>query len=102
MIESIDVMQDEKVAGLGNPGKELAEELREKIKHHNREHQFDQAFKVMFLSGPDDDETVKLTEPIENDKTDKNDKPVPFTYGTRYVTLESLKEARKTSELKLC
>ncbi len=51
--------------------------------------------KVMFLSRPDDAKTIKLEGPIINDNQ--------FTYGShRYVTLESLKKARKTSELEHC
>lgn len=50
---------------------------------------------VLFLSGPDDAETENLKEPIINDNN--------FTYGSRrYVTLESLKKASKTSELEHC
>ena len=57
--------------------------------------------KVFFLSGLDNPDTVRLDSPIENDKTGKNGKRVPFTFGApRYVTLESLKKASKTSELK--
>ena len=51
--------------------------------------------KVLFLSGPDDAETENLKGSIINDNK--------FTYGSRrYVTLESLKGASKTSELKPC
>ena len=55
------------------------------------------------ILGPSDDETIKLEKPIVNDKKDKNGKPTPFTFGQpRYVTLKSLEEASRTSELELC
>ena len=51
--------------------------------------------KVLFLSGPDEAGTKRLKEPIINDNQ--------FTYGSRrYVTMESLKKASKTSELEHC
>ena len=57
---------------------------------------------ILFLSEPDHEETINLREPIINDKKNKNGDPTPFTYGTpRYVTLESLVNSRKTSELEL-
>ena len=101
VIESIDMSQQEEIAFLEGSQKRLAEELQEKIDHHKLSHEFGQAFKVMFLSEPGDDETVKLKGPIINDKKDKNGKTTPFTFGQpRYVTLESLEKASKTSELK--
>ena len=56
--------------------------------------------KVMFLSEPDDDETIKLKQKIINDQKAKSGKNVAFVMGQRYVTMESLKMASKTSELK--
>ena len=76
--------------------------MRERIDFQKQGLEFGQAFKVMFLSGPSDDETIKLEKPIVNDKKDKNGKPTPFTFGQpRYVTLKSLEEASRTSELEL-
>ena len=103
VLESIDMMDPEEIESLGDSQRRLAEQLRERISHHKQGHEFGQAFKVMFLSGPTDDETVKLTNPIVNDKKDKNGRPTPFTFGQpRYVTLESLKNAQLTSELAFC
>ena len=72
--------------------KELARELRKNIgdKWHGP---LDRQFKIMFLSGPDDDSTVDLKEPIIHDTKGA------FVQRHRYVGLESLKKARKTSEL---
>ena len=74
MVESIDMSQPEQLESLEDNQKRLAEELRKRIDCHNQGHEFGQAFKVMFLSGPTDDETVKLKKPIVNDKKDKNGK----------------------------
>ena len=102
VIENIDMRQQEAIKSLDDHQKGLAEELRKTIGRLNRWHEFNGRFKIMFLTGPDDDETVNRKEPIKNDKQGKSEKLVPFTYGARYVTLESLKSARKTSELKSC
>ena len=103
VIESIEVTQQEQIASLDGDQKELAEELSKKIDQHRQGREFGKAFKVMFLSQHDDVETVELSETIINDKNDKNGNPVTFTYGQpRYVTLESLRTAGKTSELVLC
>ena len=103
VVESIDMAQPEQFESLEDSQKRLAKELRERIDCQKQGHEFGQAFKVMFLSGPSDDETIKLEKPIVNDKKDKNRKPTPFTFGQpRYVTLKSLEEASRTSELELC
>ena len=103
VVESIDMTQPEQIASLDESQKRLAEELRERIDHHKQGHEFGQASKVIFLSGPSNDETVKLEKPVVNDKKDKNGKPTPFTFGQpRYVTLKSLQEASRTSQLELC
>ena len=103
VVESIDMTQQEDFDSLEGNQKMLVEELQGKICHQELNHEFGQAFKVMFLSEPTDDETVKLERPIVNDKNDKKGKTTPFTFGQpRYVTLESLKKASKTSELEPC
>ena len=103
VVESIDMTQPEQIASLDESQKGLAEELRERIEHHDRSHEFGQASKVIFLSGPSNDETVKLDKPVVNDKKDKNGKPTPFTFGQpRYVTLKSLQGASRTSQLEFC
>ena len=56
-------------------------------------------YKVMFLSGKDDEATITLSEAIPNDLTDRNGRRTAFTPGHRYVELESLKSARTTSEV---
>ena len=103
VVESIDMTQPEQIASLEDSQRRLAEELWERIDHHERSHEFGQASKVIFLSGPSNDETVKLEKPVVNVKIVKNGKPTPFTFGQpRYVTLKSLQEARTTSQLVLC
>ena len=103
VVESLDMTQPEQFESLEDSQIRLAKELRERIDYQTQGHEFGQAYKVMFLSGPADDETVKLAKPIVNDKKDKNGKPTPFTFGQpRYVTLESMEEASMTSELELC
>ncbi len=103
VIESIDLTHQEEMSSLDGDQKEFAGELLKRIDHHSQHHEFGKAFKVMFLSQSDDAETIKLPRPIINDKNDKNGQPTPFTYGApRYVTLESLRKARKTSQLELC
>ena len=92
VIESIHITRDEELASLDSHQKELASELRKNIgdKWHGP---LDRQFKIMFLSGPDDDSTVDLKEPIIHDTKGA------FVQRHRYVGLESLKKARKTSEL---
>ena len=103
VIESIDLTHQEAIASLDGDQKEFAGELLKRIDHYSQHHEFGKAFKVMFLSQPDNAETMKLPRPIINDKEDKNGQPTPFTYGApRYVTLESMRKARKTSQLELC
>jgi hypothetical protein len=55
--------------------------------------------KVFLLSAPDATETIKLTQPIINDLTSSNGQRIAFTQNRRYVSLEALRKAKKTSEL---
>ena len=97
VIESLDVGNEEGLESLSERNKELIEELKKKIE--GREQELEGTHKYMFLSEPDDNETVRLIKPITNDSKDKNGNLTPFTFGQRYVTLESLKNAGKTSDL---
>ena len=103
VVESIDMRDPKEIESLEGSQKRFAKSLRNRIDYHKQWHEFGQAFKVMFLSKPNNDETVKLENPIVNDKKDKNRNPTPFTFGQpRYVTLKSLRKARRTSELEFC
>ena len=59
VIESIDLTHREEIASLDGDQKEFAGELLKRIDHHSQHHEFGKAFKVMFLSQPDDVETNK-------------------------------------------
>jgi hypothetical protein len=56
-------------------------------------------FKVLLLSAPDSPDTLKLANPISNDKRSKTGKPTAFTMGQRYVASDALTRARTTSDL---
>ena len=102
----IDITHQDEIDSLScSQERKLANELKAKVDCYNMTHEFDTQYKIMFLSEFDDEEagTVKLEREIINDKEDKNGNLSPFTYGQpRYVTLDSLKKARRTSELHLC
>jgi hypothetical protein len=53
----------------------------------------------MQLSGPDDPATLKLAGPIRNDLESDSGRSIAFTQGQRYVSLERLKTAARTSQL---
>lgn len=55
--------------------------------------------KVLLLSAPDAPETVKLQHAIMNDMVSRNGQRTAFTQNQRYVSLEALRRAKKTSEL---
>lgn len=55
--------------------------------------------KVFLLSAPDAAETVKLDQPIINDITSSSGQRTAFTQNQRYVSLEGLRKAKRTSEL---
>jgi hypothetical protein len=55
--------------------------------------------KVFLLSAPDAPETIKLAEAIINDLTSNNGQRIAFTQNRRYVSLDALRKAKKTSEL---
>jgi len=55
--------------------------------------------KVFLLSAPDAVETIRLAEPIVNDLTSNNGQRIAFTQNRRYISLDALRKAKKTSEL---
>jgi hypothetical protein len=55
--------------------------------------------KVFLLSAPDASETAKLEQPVINDMTSGSGQRTAFTQNQRYVSLEALRKAKKTSEL---
>jgi hypothetical protein len=55
--------------------------------------------KVLLLSAPDAVETVKLERPIINDLTSNGGPRIAFARNQRYVSLEALRKAKKTSQL---
>jgi hypothetical protein len=89
--------------------KELTEDFRARlIKLMNeieyyRKERLNQEMKVFLLSAPNDEQTLKLDYDIENDLRSRiSGRPIPFTYGQRYVQLSKLIKRptpRTTSEL---
>lgn len=58
-----------------------------------------QSYKVFILSSPEDPNTLQLEQPIINDMKSKTGKPTAFTMGQRYITVDKLEKAKKTSDL---
>lgn len=58
-----------------------------------------EAYKVMLLSPPESDETIKLDAPVINDLTSESGRPTAFTQGQRYVVLDRLLSAKTTSDV---
>jgi hypothetical protein len=56
-------------------------------------------YQVFLLSGPDDPQTTRLDEPIENDLLSANGRRTAFAQGQRYVRLDNLRRAKRTSDL---
>ena len=56
-------------------------------------------YQVFVLSGPDHPLTVRLEEPIVNDLRSASDRPTAFTQSQRYVRLDNLRSAKRTSDL---
>ena len=101
MIEQINLTDEALVSSLEGPEKDLARELLQRIGDNPETMaQFEEDFKVVFLSAPDDPGTVKLEAPIPNDKRSDSGKTVPFTFGKpRYVSLQALEQATSTTHL---
>ena len=57
------------------------------------------AYKVIILSDPDSAETIKLDAPVVNDLVSKSGRTAAFTQNQRYVSLEKLRTAKRTSDL---
>lgn len=100
-IKSLDLQSETEIKALTDAAlKERVDGLREKVSELQQWSKFSNPLRIMFLSGPEGAETVNLGKPIDNDKKDRNGKTTAFTQGNpRYVTLESLQAAAKTSEL---
>ena len=99
-IKSIDLRNQGEIDALDEERREYAARLKEKIDREGMWHEFGQAFHLMFLSNPDDEETVKLTNPVKNDKKGRGGKRTAFTQSFTYVNLDKLKVARTTGDLR--
>ena len=54
----------------------------------------------MFLSTPEDKETINLDNPIKNDKRSEGGRTVPLLYGTpRYFAREVLEEVARDKSI---
>lgn len=98
-IASIDLRNQDKIDELEEDQRKLAEELKKKIDSTGYWHEFSQAFHLMFLSEPDDEETVKLANSVKNDKKSRSGKRTAFTQSYTYVNLDKLREANTTRDL---
>jgi len=56
-------------------------------------------YKILKLSNPEDPETLVLKAPVFNDLRSERGRPIAFTQNQRYVSLEKLLKAQKTSDL---
>jgi hypothetical protein len=56
-------------------------------------------YQVFLLTGPDDPQTICLDEPIVNDLLSASGRRSAFTQGQRYVKLDNLRRAKRTSDL---
>ena len=84
--------------GTGTPTSvQLARVIRKTLERETRLH--GDISKVFLLTAPDESDTVRLVEPIANDATDGNGRTTAWVMMQRYVTLDSLRSARVTSEL---
>ncbi len=99
-IKSIDLRNQEQIETLDEKQREYVQELKKKIDSNALWHQFPHAFHLMFLSDPDDEETVKLTNSVKNDKKGRGGKGTAFTQSFTYVNLDKLKVARTTGDLR--
>ena len=99
-IKSIDLRNQTEIDGLDEERRGYAERLKEKIDSKGLWHEFAYPFHLMFLSGPDDEETVKLGNPVKNDKKGRSGKGTAFTQSFTYVNLDKLKVASTTGGLR--
>lgn len=102
-IKSIDLRNQDAIDELDEEQRWYAQELREKIDNIDNKdwwRAFGQPFHLMFLSGPDDEETVKLRNPVRNDKRSRSGKGTAFTQSFTYVNLDKLKVAGTTGDLR--
>ena len=56
-------------------------------------------YQVFLLSGPDDAQTIRLNTPIVNNLRSAGGRATAFTMGQRYVRLDDLRRAKRTSDL---
>jgi len=62
-------------------------------------HKAGESYKVLLLTGPEEEGTICINKEIPNDSVDKNGAPTAFVQRQRYTSKEKLKNAKKTSDL---
>ncbi|MDI9431361.1 MAG: hypothetical protein QM570_06550 [Planctomycetota bacterium] len=93
MLESHESVKMSRGVYSGELGRLVDYLLDRKLRTENRE------YKVVLLTPPDDDRTVRLDKPVQNDLQSASGRITAFTQGQRYVRLSELKKAQKTSDL---
>lgn len=58
-----------------------------------------ESYGIILLTGPDDEGTVRLARPVENDAKSAAGKPWAWTLSQRYTSLDRLQNASLTSQL---
>ena len=97
-VESLEPEQKELVGKLMQRWESKKDKIPQKMRESFQDH-LAQPTRWIFLSEPDDEETVKLTKAVINDLKSQGGKRTAFTQNKRYVTLESLEKAQTTSDL---
>lgn len=93
------VLSEEAVAEATNRGDGVHAELLQRLLDE-RARDEGSAYGVMLLSPADDPETVRLAEPIVNDKVTGNGRPWAWTLGQRYASVDRLRGGiTRTSQL---
>ncbi len=99
-IKSINLRNRDEIDALDEESRGYAEKLKENIDNKDWWDEFGKPFHLMFLSGPEDEETVKLPNAVKNDKKGRGGKRTAFTQSFTYVNLDKLRVAGTTGDLR--
>jgi hypothetical protein len=80
---------------------EFGEKMKEVVKESicSGSHKAGASYKVLLLTGPEEERTISIDNEIPNDSVDKNGAPTAFVQRQRYTSREKLMRATKTSDL---
>lgn len=99
VVESVELTEEgvRSCSGIGEPTRVRLVEFIRSLSQSPDKDRIGEKHEVLVLSASDSSETIKLPQPVANNKLGAKGNPYAFTVGHRYVSLAKLRRGPKTT-----